>query len=70
MLVLYVFEYWSGHMDKRIKIAIDAFLPDDLVNIPLRVWDPNDNQIVLSQRDEDIRDQMEQINWEADSPAK
>ena len=33
-------------MDKRIKAAAAAWLPEDIHAIPLRVWNPDDNQVV------------------------
>lgn len=36
-------------MDKRIKEATEEWLPDDINAIPLQVWDPSDNQIVVYQ---------------------
>lgn len=34
-------------MDKRIKEAAEEWLLDDINVIPLRVWDPTDNQMVV-----------------------
>lgn len=33
-------------MDKKIKEAVADWLPDDINAIPLRMWDPTDNQIL------------------------
>ena len=51
LLIISVVEYWSGNMDKRIKAAAAAWLPEDIHAIPLRVWNPDDNQVVPYQGD-------------------
>lgn len=51
LLIPSLFEYWSGHMPKKIKNAAATWLPTDIDAISLRVWDPSDNQLVLYQRD-------------------
>lgn len=38
ILIISVCEYWSGNMTD--------YLPEDLQAISLRVWDPNDHQIL------------------------
>lgn len=49
LLIISVFEYWTGHIDKRIKEGAEEWLPEDINAIPLRVWDPSDNQLVVYQ---------------------
>lgn len=34
---------------KRIKVTATSWLPEDINAIPLRVWDPNDHQIITYQ---------------------
>ena len=36
----------KSNMDKRIKEAAAAWLPEDIHAIPLRVWKPDGNQVV------------------------
>lgn len=46
LLIISLVDYWAGHMHKHIKSAIANWLPEDIQAIPLRVWDPNDHQVV------------------------
>lgn len=34
-------------MDKRINDAAERWLPEDINAIPLQVWDPSNNQMVV-----------------------
>lgn len=52
LLIVSVCEYWTGSLDKKIKEASALWLPVDLDAIPLRIWDPSDNQMVVFLGDE------------------
>lgn len=49
LLIIYVFEYWVGHMDIRIRETAEEWLLEELNAISLRMWDPTNNQLVLYQ---------------------
>jgi hypothetical protein len=49
LLIISVCEYWTGNMDRSIRAATAEWLLEELNIIPLRVWDPNDNQLVVYQ---------------------
>lgn len=54
LLIISIIEYWSGNMNKRIKEAAAVWLPWDIHAIPLRVWNPDDNQVVPYQDATDV----------------
>ena len=69
MLILSVFEYWLGRVENKIKTATYDFLPANLDAIPLRAWDPNDNQLVSYQGSDAATEALEHLEWEAGYPA-
>ena len=44
LLIISLFQYWSGSLSKKVKQVADEWLPLDIEAIPLRVWDPSTDQ--------------------------
>ena len=46
LLIISLVHYWSGMLKRQTRELIPSWLPENVDIIPLRIWKPEDTQII------------------------
>lgn len=57
LMIIALTNYWTDLVKRQARDVIPVWLPETIEEIPLRIWDPEDTQLVLYQSPEEGTDQ-------------